>query len=90
MEKAREATDAANIRSAYAEAVSEALTADPATTTKVEKEVKITQQTAGWDSAINDIGGVNVSTLSVKSGDTVVVTAYTDGSTATTITKKGA
>ena len=42
------------------------------------------------ESAIEDIGGVSVKDLKVKSGDTVVVTAYTDGSTATTITKKGA
>ena len=88
LEKAREATDAANIRSAYAEAVADALTADPSTTTSVSKEVTIKQQKEGWESAVDDIGGVDVSSLSVKAGDVVVVTAYTDGSTATTIAKK--
>lgn len=87
MEKAREATDAANIRSAYAEAVAEALTADTATVTTVTREVPIKQTTAGWESNIPEIGGVT-DLPEVKTGDTVVVTVYTDGTTATTITKK--
>ncbi len=48
LEKAKEATDAANIRSAYAELVSQNLTDGKAGS----KTVAITQGTDGWDSDI--------------------------------------
>ena len=71
LEKAREATDAANIRSAYAEVMAEALTnADNA----VSQEVALKQTQADWQSDdITDIGGVDVSALKVVKGGTVVV-----------------
>ena len=47
LEKAREATDAANIRSAYAEMMADSLTNETATGTK---EVKSKQTAAGWAS----------------------------------------
>lgn len=87
LEKAREATDAANIRAAYAEAAAEAITADTSTVTSVTREVAIKQTTAGWVTTGLDIGGVT--TLpDVKVGDKVVVEVFTDGTTATKITKK--
>lgn len=68
LEKAREATDAANLRSAYAEVLVCALeetTANGVTydaTNKVySKEVKCSQQVDGWqNTTIVDIGGVTV------------------------------
>lgn len=48
LEKAREATDAANIRAAYAEVVTYELTGE-GTSSKV---VNLTQKTADWESGI--------------------------------------
>ena len=89
LEKARESTDAANIRAAYAEAAAEAITADTKTTTSVSREVSIKQTTEGWVSDIDEIAGVKKADLpEVKKGDTVVVTVYCDGTTPTSIAKK--
>ena len=89
LEKAREATDLANLRSAYAEAAADALVADTATTASVTREVPIKQTTAGWVTAFEEVGGVKKANVpDLKTGDTAVVTVYTDGTTATTITKK--
>ena len=73
LEKAREATDAANIRAAYAEVMTEALTnADNA----ASKEVALKQTQAGWqDTSITDIGGIDVTSLGVKK-DAIVVVSY--------------
>lgn len=62
LEKAREATDAANIRSAYAEASADLLTNDAST---YSKEVKATQTKDGWQgvdysTGDNTIGGQHV------------------------------
>ncbi len=46
LEKSRESTDVANVRSAYAVVVSEALT--QATPTTITSEVTLKQQQAGW------------------------------------------
>ena len=46
LEKSREATDAANIRAFYAEAMVEYLNSD--TSTPVSKEYELTQKEAGW------------------------------------------
>ncbi len=76
LEKSREATDLANIRSAYAEASVEALDnpdgGGEATTTNM------TQQ-AGWTKVDNHIAGVTKDIPSVKSGDKVKVTVSTTG-----------
>ena len=45
LEKSREAVDAANIRAAYAEVLSDKITAGNST---AEKEVTLTQTKAGW------------------------------------------
>ena len=84
LEKAREATDAANIRSAYAEVQVAALQGD---TAHYEKEVPLKQQESGWqDTSIKDIGGISVSSLAVAKDKTVVVkyTAGADGAEGTT------
>ena len=88
LEKAREATDAANIRSAYAEVQVAALQSDDK---NYKKEVPLKQQEATWqDKTIKDIGGIDVSDLAVDKGKTVVVqytpgTAGAEGTTSITI-----
>ena len=57
LEKSREATDAANLRSAYAEVMAAGLSEDTANYTKT---VDATQKTEGWASSIDDIGGMKV------------------------------
>ncbi len=82
LEKAKEATDAANLRAAYAEVTAAGLTGDKA---NYEKTVTITQGTAGWVTTGVKIGDKDVASdtvlNSVKSGDTVKVT-YTPATTA--------
>ncbi len=57
LEKAREATDAANLRAAYAEVVTSEMTNGEAIT----KDVTLTQQTKGWqDSSITKIGDTKI------------------------------
>jgi type IV pilus assembly protein PilA len=77
LEKARESTDAANLRAAYAEAMAAGLTDD---TTDFSKTVTATQADLdkwGSDTSI-DIGGIQVSPASswtvAYSGSTKVVT----------------
>lgn len=70
LEKAREATDQANIRSAYAEVLSEVLTDDLDTNSK---EIELVQKKDGWQTSVTTIGGIDVSGLAVKEGGTVVV-----------------
>jgi type II secretory pathway pseudopilin PulG len=83
LEKAREATDAANIRAAYAEVQTAALEDDTANETK---DVALKQTESGWQSSIKDIGGIDVSKLAVGKGVTVEVkyTPGTDGAEGTT------
>nr|WP_294665088.1 hypothetical protein [uncultured Blautia sp.] len=64
LEKSREATDAANLRAAYAEISAEMLTWD-GTSTITPKEVAAKQTQANWQSvdystAPNEIGGLQV------------------------------
>ncbi len=71
LEKAREATDAANLRAAYAEVVSGELTTT--SNNPVTKDVAITQKTKGWqDSSITKIGDQTLSDAgltNIKEGD---------------------
>ncbi len=88
LEKAREATDAANIRAAYAEVSANYLTADD--DKKAEsKEVKLTQQTAGWqDAAIKLPENLTVAKDAVPAaGGTATVAADKDGAITLTYTK---
>ena len=48
LEKSREATDVANVRSSYAVVVAEGLGADPTETTEVTATVELKQQQNGW------------------------------------------
>lgn len=58
LEKAREATDLANIRAAYAEATVEVLESDNATVTKT---VKLTQTKQGWEGENGkDVAGIDI------------------------------
>ena len=100
LEKAREATDAANIRSAYAEVVAEALTDD---SKDVEATVKLVQSQDGWQNSNNaniatgnvstSISAVNGATISgaPKKGGTAVVkyTHVDNGAGTVTITFSG-
>lgn len=85
LEKSREATDLANIRSAYAEVMSAGLTDTGATHDDSLKNitrsgapgsfewsatVNLKQSVDGWDGSADDVGGVDVSTMSPKAGKT--------------------
>ena len=91
LEKSREATDLANLRSAYAECSTALLTGSAdgingvtytaATGTAVanaKKSVTLKQQQADWQTPTIDIAGVTDKTK-VPSSGTVVVTANADG-----------
>lgn len=73
LEKAREATDAANLRAAYAEVVSDQLTNG----TTTPKTVVLTQKTKGWqDTTITKIGDITIAgtdLANVDSGKSVSV-----------------
>ena len=59
LEKSREATDLANLRSAYAECAADVLTVDTASFTSSYKKVSPNQTTSGWaTSPVPDIGAV--------------------------------
>lgn len=78
LEKARDATDAANLRAAYAQVSADLLTNDdPAVTSKTSDPVKITGKTAGFE-GISEIAGVSTTadaTLSAAvSGQQITVT----------------
>ena len=80
LEKAREATDAANIRSAYAQIVVDYLAADtPAAIGASDKyTVTLKQQKDGWDSGIELPSGMNI-VNSPKKGGTATLTCDADG-----------
>lgn len=92
LEKAREATDLANIRSAYAECSTAVLTntngengvtftaAAGTTPASASKDVKLTQKQSDWqtaDAATNEIAGKKIDTL--PDSGTVTVTVKGDG-----------
>ena len=96
LEKAREATDMANIRSAYAEVMACALTDAPNGTNEVErtnngdgsvtwkKHVDAVQKQADWVSGTAaEIGGEQVAAVTADKGWTI---SYTDTAAKATIT----
>ena len=89
LEKSREATDLANLRSAYAECAAEILTADTATYTSACKKVDPKQTTAGWVTApLPDVGAVKSATIpDIVTGTPVYVVVKDDGSAEITATK---
>ena len=107
LEKSREATDVANIRAAYAEVMSDALTDTGSTTgststasnsnTDLIKVVRtgdkdgaytwtatitLKQAQDGWQSAIDNIGGIDVSKMKPIAGKTATVTYAQSGTNA--------
>ena len=98
LEKAREATDMANIRSAYAEVMACALTGDASAADDVKydadtglwtKDVAATQKVEGWQTNNGDkptIGGVeNVDALTTDKSWTIT---YNEKTATTTIAEK--
>lgn len=90
LEKAREATDLANIRSAYAECSAAVLTGDssvgvtytaPAGTTagSATKTVKLTQKDGGWVTKDPSCGGTKLEDTLAVVGKSVKVTVTDDG-----------
>ena len=78
LEKARDATDAANLRAAYAQVSADLLTnEDPTITSKTSEPVKITGKTAGF-TGVDEIAGVSTKTDSTLcaavSGQQITVT----------------
>ena len=94
LEKAREATDLANLRSAYAEVMASALTGDDDEAAKADvshtgttwsKEVKLTQKVAGWLNTDVNVGGITVPASKV---DATFVVSYNEATGEATITEK--
>ena len=84
LENAREATDAANLRAAYAEVMIDAANNGGSTTTT--KEVKLTQTQTDWtNDNLENIGGVDIDTI--PSSGTVTV-GYDSTSGKATFTAK--
>ena len=88
LEKSREATDLANLRSAYAEAAADVLTVDTNTYTCSYKKVDPKQTTSGWaTSPVPDVGAVkSASVPNIVSGTPVYVVVKDDGSAEITTT----
>ena len=89
LEKSKEATDQANIRSAYAEVMTAALTdvaaTHDATLTNVSRTgdagsyvwtatVTLKQSQDGWQGVADEIGGIDVSSMSPSAGGTCTIT----------------
>ena len=97
LEKAREATDMANIRAAYAEVMASALTGDATAVDDVvytegagtwTKEVAATQKVAEWQTAggAPTIGGVE-KVVALTTGSSWIIT-YNEQNATTTIAEK--
>lgn len=100
LEKAREATDLANLRSAYAECSAAVLTENSDTKNGVTytaatnstagyatAEVKLTQKTAGWVTSNPNCGGTTLS-ADVATPDATIIVKVTDDGNAPTFTPK--
>ena len=94
LEKAREATDQANLRSLYAECASSALTGTASSTdvtvtnaggvTTATGEYTLVQTADGWvDGNDVTIGGIEVKSTDIVKGATYTVTVKSDGTAAT-------
>lgn len=85
LEKAREATDMANIRSAYAEVVSAELTGESsgdgvtADGDHWKKTVTLTQQKDGWQSDVNKPENLADGTTQPTAGQTVTIESTDTG-----------
>ena len=84
LEKAREATDAANLRAAYAEVVTAGLTED---SVNYSKTVAATQKTAGWQGTdYSSKGSAKIGGMSVEATTTSWTVKYDATTSAVTIT----
>ena len=85
LEKSREATDLANLRSAYAEVMTAGLTED---TSNYTQSVIAKQRQDGWQTSFEDVGGIAAASISAKTnGDSWTVTySPASGSTDATAT----
>lgn len=87
LEKSREAVDAANIRAAYAEVLSNKVSGET-DTTLTSKKVKLTQEKPGWQNSFEfpknltpkKVDGVATTAEPTKDKD-VTITATEDGAT---------
>lgn len=90
LEKAREATDLANLRSAYAECSAAVLTGDASdgvtytagtngADSSATKDVVLTQKVDGWKTADPKCGGTTLTDDVAKAGKTVTVKVTDDG-----------
>ena len=87
LEKSREATDAANIRAAYAEVMTAALT-DPDTTKTIT--VKKQQKQENWqNTSIANIGGIAITNINSTADTEVKYTPDGDGKSTGTVTIDG-
>ena len=68
LEKAREATDAANLRAAYAELMADAITEDGKGTSSLTRTVDQTQTAADWDTDVEFADNFDVDTPDGASG----------------------
>jgi len=91
LEKSRQATDAANIRSAYAEATVAVLNGDGATGYYASTALKSVDGDFGKIDDTTAIGGVTLNTLTgFTSGNTAYVAIDKDGNCSITTTAPGA
>ena len=88
LEKAREATDLANIRAAYAEASVKALEGDNATAQTYTATTVKAQSTGAWVTDISDITwGTLPTTVDNTKTFTVTITVDADGTSTTTVSQ---
>lgn len=92
LEKAREAVDAANIRAAYAEVLSDKITG-----TKTEKKVKLTQTQQGWQNKFDfpenlkpETGTTAAAQPTGKKDQEVIIKATENGATISILLEKSA
>ena len=78
LEKAREGTDAANIRSAYAEVLANKIANDGSETSKT---VTLKQQTNGWQNDFDFPENLEGNSTVLTAGGTVTITATDTGAT---------
>ena len=95
LEKAREATDAANIRAAYAEVVAAEVSGEKGNTTETadghyKEDVKLKQKTAGWATAPDLPANLTAESGAAEPVDTVTatITSTADGATINVKTTK--
>lgn len=78
LEKSREAVDAANIRAAYAEVLSDKITAGNSTA-EIKKTVTLTQKTGGWQNKFDFPTNLKGNTTELTEGKIVTIKATDSG-----------